>query len=286
MDESVLFKIASLPFDGNTLSGPRKDYIISKLVEAGLKPVEDAFSNIWVATGSKGRHRLYSSHMDVDMANSDCPLEIRLVQDPKGLCYKGIVDNAVGCYINMLAACKNRSDTRSLYVWTASEEEEPGNPDNWARSAHQVVSTLKRRGIEPEFCVAVDVSYPRLLVQSSSLEDMWDDHAAKELFDFEDITHAYIDGISRPDGYLLADLIRRYMGFPSDRNKGLIRVRDMSGWDEAHVYSKIAPSFAFGPVGFGKYDEPGQLMPRQNVKTAAWFLRHLSHLRCLTYRLR
>ena len=90
--------------------------------------------------------------------------------------------------------------SKTAYVWTASEEENPENTDDWARSARDIVKSIRKNGPFPSLCVAVDVTYPCVLKNLETMSDKeWDSFDAKNLFDQEDRTHCYIDGVSGPD---------------------------------------------------------------------------------------
>lgn len=274
LNDKDLETLANLPFDGNTTvesrrgSGPRREFIYSWLKANGVKPVEDEYGTIWVSKGKNGSPILYSSHMDIDMtSNKTGKVDFRV----ENSIYRGILDNAVGCYLNMLLAMHNLS---GLHVFTASEEENPENTEEWARSARDVVEVLKRKSVKPALCVAVDVTYPRVLKDLEKMSDEeWDSLSADELFDQSDPTECYIDGMSSPIAEARAwEFVRQY----SQAQSGNVKIRNpnLEGFDEAFIYREIAPSFAFGPVGFGgKYDLPDQRMPKRNVETALDFLR-------------
>lgn len=268
--ESILFDIAKLPFDGNVAtgqvrgSGPRRSYIVDALKGGGLTPTMDEYGNVWVECGTIGEYRLCSSHMDVDATKGDRNLRI----ERSGDTFRGILDNAVGCYLNMLAAQSHKSGQRTLYVFTASEEEESGHPENKSRSAKDVVKVLSRKGVQPELCVALDVTYPRLIVPAGELEARWDEPFGA-LFDVNDKTHCYIDGLMRPDSRQLAEQLLKIYANPK------IGIRDLTDWDESAVYSSVAPALAFGPVAFGKFDEPEQVVPAVNAETALDFLKFI-----------
>lgn len=277
IDSIELGTIAKKSFDSAKRRGPRRDHIYSRLNEYGLHPRTDDFGNLWVQKGVEGSITLYSSHMDID-ANTEAQvrtdpkssfhIDSPYERDPSKVDFVGVLDNAVGCYMNMYLARFAATRHRTLHVFTVSEEENPQNPDLWGIAAF--VGNLRNRSIEPGLAVSIDVTYPRLLVPSVDLENLWDTHLAEELFDETDAIRCYVNGISRQDAARIAtDAVA---GYASDA----VAVRHLTGFDEAYRYSEIAPAFSVGPVFFGKPDEPGQRMPKRNAETALDFLLFLA----------
>jgi len=257
--------IARLPFDGDTRKGPRHSYILAELRKRGCEPAVDRYGNIWVEKGSGRKTVLFSSHLDVDPRVKNVRINSRKCGNRTEL--EGVLDNAVGVYINLMLAERGPKKGRAIYVFTASEEIEKNNHRRFARSAREIVRELKRRGIRPDFCVAIDVTYPKLLHPQEKLD--WDlDYSA--LFDIHDPMHCYLDGFSKANARKLgASFIRRFAN-------SKVSMRRFHGHDEAFVYSRLAPSFAFGPVVYGHFDMPDQRMPLSHLKTAISFLRTMA----------
>lgn len=253
--------IARRPFDGDSREGPRHAYLLRELKRRGCRPRTDRFGNIWVEKGSGSPLVLFSSHLDVDPKIRRVSFSSRRSGDRTEL--TGVLDNAVGCYINMLLAQKGPRKGRAIYVFTASEEVLRSS-NRFAQSAREVVGELKRRKIRPDLCIAIDVTYPRLRRPQAKLD--WS-KPYEELFDTSDETHCYVDGYSRPSARREAGArVRRF-------RSGRVRMRRFHGHDEAFVYDQLAPSFAFGPVAYGHFDQPNQRMPLSHVRTALRFLR-------------
>ncbi len=253
--------IAKRPFDGDRRKGPRHSYILAELRRRGCSPSVDRYGNIWVEKGSGRRTVLFSSHLDVDPRIPR--LEFKSDKTRKGLVVKGILDNAVGCYINLLLAEKGPKTGRAIYVFTASEEVDGKSHTRWARSAREVLRELRRRKIRPDLCVAIDVTYPRLLRPQHRM-DWKKDYA--DLFDLADRTHCYLDGFSRSESRRIGSSFINRIKDPK------VGIRRFHGHDEAFIYDRLAPSFAFGPVVFGHFDRPGQEMPLSHMRTAIRFL--------------
>jgi hypothetical protein len=88
-----------------------------------------------------------------------------------------------------------------------------------------------------------------------------------EVFDLKDKTHCFIDGYSRrSERALVLSLTER-------AKDPCIGVRYLHGHDEAFVYSRICHSFAIGPVVYGDFSKPGQVMPVSHMETVYHFLR-------------
>lgn len=256
--------LARRPFDGDRRVGPRHSYLISELRRRGCRPAVDRYGNIWVEKGRGKPLVLFSSHLDVDPRVRN--VSLKTSRSARRIVLSGILDNAVGCYINMLLAQKGPRKGRAIYVFTASEEINKRNSRIFARSAREVVRELKRRGLTPDLCVAIDVTYPKLLHPQSKLN--WD-KKYEELFDIHDKTHCYLDGFSRPRARKAGEqFIRRF------RSKK-IGLRRFHGHDEAFVYDRLSPSFAFGPVVYGHFDRSDQTMPLTHLRTALRFLRNV-----------
>lgn len=267
--EDMLIEIGYHGFNGAYADGicrgqgPRRKFIHDILRQNGMMPDIDEYGNIWVFTGTTGEYALFSSHMDTDPLAGTSDIEFR--EDA----YTGNLDNSVGCYLN-LVGCLRKTDKRMIYIFTASEEE---NNDEGMNSAKDVVKTLETKGIMPRIVVAIDVTYPKLLIPADAIDKMSDDEwcnaSAESMFDMNDLTHCYIDSVSSTAKEKAASLIRSY------KNRD-VKVRDLTGLDEAAVYGKYFPSFAFGPVCYGKFSEPGQRMPVINLKTAGDFMNFMA----------
>jgi hypothetical protein len=254
--------IATRHFDGDRRKGPRHAYILGQLEKSGCSPKIDRYGNIWVERGSGSKTILFSSHIDVDPHIKKIIFRVRGKGRKKS--FYGVLDNAVGCWLNIALARTKLKKGRTIFVFTASEEVEKNNHRIFARSAREIVKELKRRKIRPAMCVAIDVTYPKILEARKRIE--WH-REHDELFDSEDRTHCYLDGYStRKSKKLGIYFIRRF-------NSPRIDMRHFTGHDEAHVYRRIAPSFAFGPVVFGHFDKPKQSMPAAHMRTALRFLK-------------
>ncbi len=288
IDSHALQELALLPFDGKTRSGsvvgdgPRRGYIVQKLREAGLRPQEDAYGNVWAEHGREGEWWLQSSHMDVEPARSAEPA-FAIERGCEGVRYRGDLDNAVGCYLNLLAAAKG-GPARTLYAFTASEEEDP-ETEEWAIGARNAVKELERRGIRPELSIALDVSPARLRISQEEYDaiamsnEEWDATSAARIYDPRDRTHCYIDGFASDDTVSRERATAALAGFVKRYGSAPVAIREFAGYDEAAVYRAVSPTFAFGPVFSGKQDEPDQRMPKAHVETAARFLQSLADSR-------
>ena len=127
-----------------------------------------------------------------------------------------------------------------------------------------MIRDLRKRGITPDFCVVIDVTFPKLLVEGIDWGKPYE-----EMFDMLDKTHCYIDGYSSHSEKKLVLLLMR-------RVKGKrIKVRYLHGHDEAFVYSRLCHSFAFGPVVFGDFAAPDQVMPLAHMQTAFGFMKRM-----------
>ena len=254
--------IARRPFNGDTRRGPRHAYILNELIRRGCHPTVDRYGNIWVEKGTGSRTVLFSSHLDVDPRIRKVTFRSR--KSGNKIILDGVLDNAVGCYINLLLAEKGPKKGCAIYIFTASEEIDRIHGRSFARSAKEVVKELRRRKIKPNFCVAIDVTYPRLLHSQEKLD--WS-RSYEELFDISDDTHCYLDGFSRFSAHKLGlSLIKRF-------RHPKVAARKFHGHDEAFVYDRISTSFAFGPVVYGHFDRPDQRMPLAHLRTALRFLR-------------
>ncbi|MFH1786005.1 MAG: hypothetical protein ABH842_06265 [Candidatus Micrarchaeota archaeon] len=256
--------IARRPYDGDKRVGTRHAYIVSQLKERGCKPKIDQYGNIWVDKGSGSPFRLFSSHIDVDPRIRH--LTFKYQDDCGRKIMKGVLDNAVGCYLNLLLAQKGPKKGRAIYIFTASEEIKRNHPRMFARSAREITKQLKKRKLRPDYCVTIDVTYPKL--HSPQEETDWDKEY-EQIFDLEDETHCYVDGFSRP--------VSRRLGlhFVKKFKDPKVLIRDFHGHDEAIVYDRTCPSFAFGPVVYGSFDRSEQVMPLSHLKTALKFLRRV-----------
>jgi putative aminopeptidase FrvX len=256
--------IARRPYNGDTREGPRHSYILNELRRRGCEPEVDQYGNIWVVKGAGRKTVLFSSHLDVDPRIRK--IEFRAEKEGRRTVVSGILDNAIGCYLNLLLAQDGPRKGKAIYVFTASEEIDRKSGTRWARSAREVLRELRRRKMTPDLCVAIDVTYPRLRKAQEKLD--WK-RSYGELFDVNDKTHCYLDGFSREQSRRIGlSLLSR----ARDPNVG---IRRFHGHDEAFIYDRISPSFAFGPVVFGHFDRPGQTTPLAHIRTALKFLRCL-----------
>ena len=262
---NLLRQIERRHFNGDTRKGERQAFIFRELKRRGCTPMLDGSGNIWVEKGSGKLLALFSSHMDVDPRVKK--KELRLSRIGKGRVVAGVLDNAVGCTLNMLLAQKGPKRGSAIYVFTSSEEIAADNPRIFARSAVDVVRNLKKRKLRPAMCVAIDVTYPKLIAPHHRTD--WS-KSHDEIFHVMDTTHCYLDGYyTRASKRIGAALVKKF----GDRK---VQVRNLPGHDEAAIYRKLARSFAFGPVVFGSFDRPGQTMPLSHMRTALRFLRFIS----------
>ena len=261
----LLAGIAKLHFNGDTRRGARQAFIFRELERRGCEPAIDRNGNIWAEKGSGKPLWVFSSHMDVDPRISKKDL-----LHQKAGCSpvaSGVLDNAVGCCLNIILAQAGPKKGRAIHIFTASEEIAAKNPRLFARSAREIVRELRRRQLRPRACVAIDVTYPKLIA-AHHLTDWSRSH--DEIFHMMDANHCYVDGYyTRAARRLGAALVKRF----GNRH---VRVRNLPGHDEAEVYRRLAPSFAFGPVVFGSFDRPGQTMPQSHMKTALRFLKFVA----------
>jgi hypothetical protein len=260
----VLGKIGRAYFNGDSRRGPRREIILRELQKSGCRPELDRFGNIWVVKGHGRPLALFSSHIDVDPRIRRASFSVS--KDGPGLRFSGIMDNAVGTFLNLELAKRDPKKGTAIYVFTASEEVDRINPRLFARSAKEVVRILKERKMRPDLCVAIDVTYPRLLLKQHQID--WTEGYDK-IFDIKDKTHCYLDGFSKRKAAKTGETLVRKFG---DHK---VRVRKFHGHDEAFIYDRIAPSFAFGPVVFGHFDRPNQHMPASHAKTALKFLKSI-----------
>ncbi|HSB46946.1 MAG TPA: hypothetical protein VLD37_02960 [Candidatus Bilamarchaeum sp.] len=260
----LLSRIGRAYFNGDSRRGPRRDIIMRALARSGCKPTLDRFGNIWVEKGSGRPLTLYSAHIDVDPRIRRASIAAR--RAGRGVEFHGIMDNAIGACLNFELARAGPRKGTAIYVFTASEEVDRLNPRLFARSAKEVVRILRERRLRPDLCVAIDVTYPKLLQKQHEID--WTE-GYDRIFDIKDKTHCYLDGFSRRrEAAMARKLVRRF-------GNGKILARRFHGHDEAFVYERIAPSFAFGPVVFGHFDQPGQRMPASHAKTALKFLKSI-----------
>lgn len=151
--------IATLPFNGDTRKGPRHSFIVSQLLKHGCHPMVDRHANIWVERGDASEGTIVvSSHMDVDSRIRD--LSFSSYHEGGRRMVKGIMDNAVGCYLNLSLAASKPRKGRIIHIFTASEEVERDNPRRFCRSAREVVRELRSNRIEPDFIAVLDVTFP------------------------------------------------------------------------------------------------------------------------------
>lgn len=259
-----LRRIATRRFSGDTRVGPRYETIIDELRKRNCAIAIDCYGNLWVEHGSGRKTILLSSHMDVDPRVRK--MSFRTYRLGRKRMVQGMLDNAVGCYMNLRLTSRPPEGVRVIHVFTASEEIERTNPRRFCRSAREVVKELRRRKIRPDLCVTMDVTFPAILHPKGKLD--WRKEYSR-LFDVEDPTHCFVEGFVRRKTAKLAEkLVRRF------RDPRVV-VRRLSRYDEAFVYGHIAPSFAVGPVIHGHMDRPDQTMPVVHMITAMKFLRML-----------
>ncbi len=259
----LISRIARLHFNGDTRRGPRAGFIFRQLQRTGCSPRYDLHGNIWVERGRGKPLALFSSHMDVDPRISARQTAVCTVR--RNLA-RGVLDNAVGCAMNMSLARRTPKKGSAIHVFTASEEISGKSPRIFSRSAKEIVRQLKGQHRKPSMCVTIDVTYPRLLMPHHKLD--WS-CSHEELFYMMDTTHCYLDGyFTRASRRLGARLVKKF-------NDKKVQVRNLPGHDEAAVYRRLCPAFAFGPVVFGSFDRPGQTMPLSHARTALRFLRSI-----------
>jgi len=259
---SGLRAIATLPFNGDTRRGPRHSYIVSQLLGSGCQPMVDRHGNVWVEKGSGKKTILVSSHMDVDPRVHH--LHFKAYTEKNRRMVSGVLDNAVGCYLNLRLAASTPRNARVIHVFTASEEIERDNPRRFCRSAREVVRELRSCGLAPDFCAVIDVTFPRILDPKGRID--WNKRYG-DIFDLSDTTHCYLDGYSRrKEKELALSLMKR----SKDPRIGL---RYLHGHDEAYIYGRLCHAFAFGPVVYGDFATHDQRMPLAHLETAMRFLR-------------
>lgn len=259
-----LQRIATRRFSGDTRIGPRYEIIISELRKRNCAIAIDCYGNLWVEHGSGRKTILLSSHMDVDPRVRK--MSFRSYRLGRKRIVQGMLDNSVGCYINLMLASRPQEGVRVIHVFTASEEIERNNPRKFCRSAREVVKELRRRKIRPDLCVVMDVTFPAILHPEGRLD--WRKDYSK-LFDVDDPTHCFVEGYVRRKTAKLAQRFVRRFRDPH------VALRNLSRYDEAFVYGKLAPSFSVGPVVYGHMDRPDQKMPISHLRTALRFLRTL-----------
>ncbi len=253
----IIESLALKPYCGIRREGSRHSFIIEELIRRGCSPSIDRYGNIWVEKGSGKPVTLFSSHIDVDYKIPE------LSFSKSGEECEGILDNAVGVYLNLLLAEKGPKKGRAIYVFTASEEED--RDGKFAKSAREVLLELERRGITPDLAVSIDVTYPALRGKAEDIDWNTDYH---DLFDVKDKSHCFLEGFESSQSRAVA---QKMAG--SFNNK--VKVRDFAGEDEACVYEEKYPAVAFGPVVYGHFDEPGQKMPLKHMETALEFLKRI-----------
>ena len=228
---NLLMKIERLYFNGDTLRGPRSAFLFKELQKTRLSAKEGQVRQHMGGEGQwQSHHGLLSSHMDVDprIFKND------LNRGSSASVISGVLDNAVGCCINVLLAQAGPKRGRAIYIFTASEEISRGDWRTFARSAKKVVRELARRKIKPDRCVAIDVTYPELKTAHHRMDWGKQYH---ELFHVTDKTHCYFDGYCTPASRRLVTKLARKIHNP------LVRVRNFPGHDEASVYCRLCPSF-------------------------------------------
>jgi hypothetical protein len=257
-----LRRIATKRFSGDTRLGPRYETILSELRKRGCAIAIDCYGNLWVEHGSGRRTVLLSSHMDVDPRVRKMSFKSYL----KGRKHivEGVLDNSVGCYMNILLTRRPPEGVRIIHVFTASEEVERNNARRFCRSAREVVKELRRRKIRPDLCLVTDVTFPAIMNPESRLD--WRKDYSK-LFDVDDPTHCFVEGYVRRKTAKLARQLVKCFGDPR------VVMRSLSRYDEAFVYSRISPSFSTGPVVHGHLEKPDQKMPVSHLRTAMRFVR-------------
>jgi hypothetical protein len=257
-----LRRIATSRFSGDTRVGPRYDVLINELRKRGCAIAIDRYGNLWVEHGSGRKTVLLSSHLDVDPRVRK--MSFRSYRAGRKRIVEGVLDNSAGCYINLFLTRRPQDGVRVIHVFTASEEIERNNPRRFCRSAREVVKELRHRKIKPDLCLAIDVTFPAILHPGGKLD--WRKEYSK-LFDVGDKTQCFVEGfVRRKTAKLAGRFVRRFR----DPRVG---IRKLCTYDEAFIYSRIAPSFAFGPVVYGHMDRPDQKMPLSHLRTAIAFVR-------------
>jgi len=256
--------IATRHFSSSTRKGPRHAHLLWQLRKRGCRTTIDKHGNIWVEKGSGSGLTLFSAHMDVDPRIKIAKL--KGFRYGKNHMLHGVLDNSVGCYINLLLAQKGPKKGKAIYVFTASEEIHRNKQRKFCTSAREIVRELRKRRMKPRLCVAIDVTHPKLL-KAQEKTDWTRKH--EEIFDIKDKTCCYIDGYVRRKVRKTCERLAK--GFKDTQ----VDIRKLVGHDEAYVYSKLCPSFAFGPVVMGRFDRPNQQMPIKNLIIALKFLRKI-----------
>ena len=274
-DQKEIMEIGDLTlsrFDGDRRTGKRMKVLLSMIKRAGFEPYVrvDKHKNIWIEKESKDKKEekkkivLISSHFDVDHKIKRLKFDFQRKGNRTWM--NGVLDNTLGCYINLKLLGAKFKNKRLVHVFTSSEEASRKNPRVFAKSAKEICKELKKRSMFPDLCIALDVTYPRFLQEPKKTK--W--HMGHEkLFDMTDETHCYIDGYELRNTRVLAEKLIKKFKIPK------VKARKFSGHDEAYYYSKIAPSFAFGPVVYGHFDQPNQRAPFTHVVTAIKFLKKL-----------
>lgn len=237
-------------FDGDKRKGPRKEYLIGVLKKYSLDPKIDKKSNIWIDSKEGEKIILISSHYDIDPAINKATIKI---EKSKAI---GIIDNVAGCWINLMLAKDRPKGIRLIQIFSASEEVSKNDPNIFARSAKEIVATLKKKKIKPDIIISLDVTYPKFKT-SPNRTDWKKEH--NEIFDHENSKQCYIDGFDDTNSKKIVRKIIRKL------KSKKIGARKFFGHDESFEYSKFTKSFALGPVVYGKFDEPNQVMPLQNM---------------------
>jgi hypothetical protein len=257
-----LRRIATHRFSGDTRIGPRYEILINELRKRNCAIAIDCYGNLWVEHGSGRKTVLLSSHMDVDPRVRK--MSFRSYRLGRKRMVEGMLDNSVGCYMNLQLTSRPSEGVRVIHVFTASEEIERNNPRRFCRSAREVVKELRRRKITPDLCITMDVTFPAILHPGGKLDWRKDYY---RLFDVEDPTHCFVEGfIRRKTAKLAEKFVRRF-------HDQRVAVRRLSRYDEAFVYSRVSPSFSVGPVIYGHMDRPDQKMPLTHITTALRFIR-------------
>ena len=259
-------------FDGDSRSGKRFKVLLNMIDRAGFTPYTriDKNKNIWIEKESRERNEknkkivLISSHYDVDHKIKRLKFNAKKIGNRFWM--SGVLDNTLGCYINLKLLGAKFKNKRLVHVFTSSEEASRHNPRIFAKSAREICKELKKRDLIPDLCITIDVTYPRFL--QAPQKTKWHLEHDK-LFDIEDETHCYIDGYELKNTKMLAERFIKQFKIPK------VESRKFAGYDEAYFYSKIAPSFAFGPVVYGHFDQPNQKAPFTHITTALRFLKKL-----------
>lgn len=224
--EETIRAYALAPFSVD--KGPRRDLILRDLKEIGLSPALDLVGNIIVERGSGDRTMVLSSHMDTVFGLSPRAHRISF-ETHKGLRrMTGTLDNCLGCVVNFELARLSLPSCRTIFAFTVAEE--PIEYDV-PLGAIGIAESLMERGIKPEACIVLDVTFPSSPGRMEKL--------------------CYAENFSDPD------LRRRFDGFLDKQGITSAVSRTLPCWDETKIYGARFPAFAFGPAVRGNLHSAG-----------------------------